>query len=387
MAYASLAWNDDGLNRVFAGATLGRRSRRLKTALAHCRGTSWNLRLLAVDAQTQPPPPVEPKRLAEVVSASVLELAERCRTAPTNIEVLGLDGFLTGGHSGPLCAWVAERTGVTVVSGFEHRDVAGGGRGGPLDPLADWFLFRSLKLTRLLIHLGPSLRITVLPAGQAPDEIICFDAGPCCDFLDGLVRDLSQSRYPFDPSGHFAVQGRCSDELVAKWASHPFLLRSPPRFLDDGDFGEEFRKSSLTFAAERGLSARDVLCSASHFVVRSLNESIDRWLPDRDGLDEVLVSGGGLWNGLLWKLMTDSLGSIPVSRIDKLRVPAEARRAVHAAIFAFLAMDNVPGNLPALSGAAGPRILGQITPGSPENWDRWVCNLADAFDEAPGRAA
>jgi anhydro-N-acetylmuramic acid kinase len=202
-----------------------------------------------------------------------------------------------------------------------------------------------------------------------------------------LVSELSQGRHPFDPSGHFAVQGRICEELISKWSSHPFLLRPPPKFLDGAAFTAEICPSSLLFARDKRLSARDVLCSANQFVVRNLQEAIHRFVPQSQSIDEVWVSGGGSWNGFLWKLLADGLAPIPVARTDEAGVPAEARRAIHAALLAFFTMENLPANIPVLSGAAHQRVLGQITPGSRENWDRWVCNLADCFELVSEQAA
>lgn len=387
MAYERLMWMEDPLKRVFCGVSVGNRTRRLKTALLHCRGDAWNLHPLAVDALTQPPPDPATGNVGAAISEAILELTRRCEIAACDIEAVGLEGLPHGQLPEDIASSVAERTGITVISGFASRDRASGGRGGPLEPLADWFLFRSARLTRLLIHLGAELRVTYLAANRPASDMVAFDVCSCCDFLDGFARALSQGRYDFDPSGHFGVQGRCCDGLVTKWASHPFLLRSPPKFISHDEFGAAFREDSLAFSSESALSARDVLCSACHFLVQSLAEAIHRWLPPRESLDEVLVSGGGLWNGLLWKLLVESFADKPIARIDKANIPSEARSAAHAALLAFFVTDNLPGHLPNLSGASGPRLLGHITPGSPDNWGRWITNLADTLDVVQTRAA
>lgn len=386
MPLESNGWGAEPAMRVFGGASLSERSGRLKTSLLRCRGESWGLRCLAVDALTLPAPKQVGTELAAAIADALGQLAQHCDVPLAAVDALGLDG-LPAGPTGPLAALVAERTGVTVAAGFSDRDHALGGRGGPLSPLPDWLLFRSSKLYRLLLHLGPTLLVTLLPPAERPSKILCFDAGPCCAFLDGLVCELSQNKVAFDPSGHFAVQGRISEELVNKWMSHPFLLRPPPKFLGSRDFDTSFRQASLAFAREHRLSARDVLCSANQFVVRVLRDALRRFLPSGFTVDEAWVSGGGTRNGFLWKLLRDGLAPLPVARTDEAGIPSEARPAIHAALLAYFTMENLPGNLPALSGAAAARILGQITPGSPENWDRWVCHLADRFDLHHERAA
>jgi anhydro-N-acetylmuramic acid kinase len=277
--------------------------------------------------------------------------------------------------------------GVTVVGGFPLRDEAAGGAGRPLTPIPDWFLFRSARQTRLLVHLGANLRVTWLSAGAPPTAAVCFDAGPCCDFLDGLAMDLSAGKLPFDPSGRFAVQGRCDEGLVQDWLSHPFLLLAPPRFVTADEFGPAFRQSSLAAARDRRISGRDLLCSANYFAVRALEEALRRFLPLGRRIDEVFVTGGGSWNGLLWKRLRETLHPLPVERSDKTGIPSEARGAIHAALLAYCTMENLPANVPALTGARRSVVLGQMSPGSAENWDRFICNIYDRFDDEESNQA
>lgn len=378
-------WTAEPVVRVFAGVARGRRSGRLKTAILRCRGDGWNLRVLHIDAVTSPALQGTQRDLARTICRAVVGLAGDAGVPLSAIDVLGLADVVDDVVQ--LAAEIAERTGVTVVTRFGERDRAVGGRGGPLSPAPDWILLHSPRSTRLLVHLGPSVQVTLLTAGGSPEDVLAFDAGPCADFLDALALRLSQGRYPFDPSGHFAVQGRQCEPLIEQWTSHPFLLKRPPRFLDPSAFDEAFIESSLTFAREQRLHAKDVLCSANHFVTRALRDAIRRLLPSATAPDEVIASGSGIKNGFLWKLAREACEPTPVRRTDDLGAPGEVLPAVHAALLAFLAMENLPGNIPRVTGASAFRVLGTIVPGSSVNWDRWVCNLADRFDAQIRRAA
>lgn len=387
MAIEAKGWGTDLVTRLFAGVSVGARSGRLKAALLRCRGEGWSLRCLTVDAITLPPPPPSPIPLAEAISDALVSLSRHCELPLGAIDVVGLARWRADGDNSFVASLVAERTGITVVGDFDLADRAKGGRGGPLSPLPDWFLFRSVRSRRLVLQLGATLRATVLAPGEAPSTLACFDAGPCGEFLDGLCQDLSLGRYPFDPGGRFAVQGRVADALVAQWLSHPFLLRPPPKFLASGDFGPELRQTSLAYARENHLSARDILRSANQFVVAALAEAIRRFIPQTKTPDEIWVSGGGAWNGLLWKLLHEAFDPIPVGRSDEVGIPSEALRSVRAALLAYCAMEYLPANVPAITGARQPTVLGQITPGSLENWDRWIINLAERFDLRENQAA
>ncbi len=211
-----------------------------------------------------------------------------------------------------------------------------------------------------------------------PRDLVSFDVGPGNHFLNQFVHRLSQGKYAFDPSGHFAVQGQQDEEILSHWSSHPFLLQSPPRILDDQAFGESFIESSLAMARERRRAAKDLLCTACHFVARCLNEALTRFVPEPSPADEVFLVGGGMRNGLVRKMIEETLAPRQIRPSIDVGVPEEIRPAAHAALFAYMAMENLP---------VGARALGAIVPGSTAHWDRWVCNLADRFDTDARRAA
>lgn len=388
MAIESSLWTNSPSVRVFGGAAIGERSGRLKVALVRCSGDGWNVRVLRTDAVTLPLLDSANGKaigLAKAIGQAIVSLAGQVDVPLAAIDSLGLD--MLRGHSAELAHDIAERTGLTVVTCFSDRDRAVGGRGHPLSPVADWILYGTTRLTRLLVHLGPSVQLTMLVAGKPAANVVCFDAGPGSDFLDALTNRLSSGRYPFDPTGHFAVQGHQSEELIAQWLSHPFLVHPIPRFVDRDTFEADFLESSIAFAQERRLGAKDLLCSANHFVSRAIQDAVRRLLPGQPVVHEVIVSGGGIRNGLLWKLLNEALAGLAIRRTDDLGIPAEVRTAVHAALLGLLAMENLPGNVPSVTGASAYRVLGAIIPGSQSNWDRWVCNLADRFDSEARRAA
>jgi hypothetical protein len=82
----------------------------------------------------------------------------------------------------------------------------------------------------------------------------------------------------------------------------------------------------------------------------------------------------------LWKLLCEQFEPLELLATDRVGVPGEALRALHAAMLGYCVIENLPANVPAVTGAAGPRILGSITPGDDAHWDQWVCSLADRLD-------
>jgi anhydro-N-acetylmuramic acid kinase len=273
-------------------------------------------------------------------------------------------------------AVVAERCGVTTVSDFRSRDVAAGGDGVPVSALAECLLFQDASEARLLIHLGGVARVVYLPAGGDLAGVCGFEAGPCNGLLDGLIRHLTGGKASVDTGGRHAVQGHCLEPLVESWMALPCLEQRPPRPLAWSAFGDEFIAQAVAQARELGGGPLDLLCTATHFVARTVLRAVRHALPAGETFRRVLLSGGGVRNGLLWRLLEQGLAGVSVVRTDEAGVPAVAREAVISAVLAALTLDAEPGNVPAATGAAGPRLLGSLTPGSPANWSRCLAWMA-----------
>ena len=269
---------------------------------------------------------------------------------------------------------LAERTGVTTIGDFRSRDVVVGGQGFPLTPLVDYLLFHDPREHRILIHLGGVGTVLSLPAERNARALVGFQAAPCTILLDGMMRLLTGGREPYDAGGKHAVQGCCIEPLLERWLAHPFLQKKPPKSLSRQEFGEDFLNQGVQFARANYRNLHDVLCTATHFVARALGEAVQRFVAKAP--QRVLLSGGGVRNGLLWRLLEQHLAPLPVEKIDAYGIPAEARKAVAFAGLAALTMDGVPVNLPSATGAAGPRLLGSFTPGSSTNWAHCLAWMA-----------
>jgi anhydro-N-acetylmuramic acid kinase len=278
-------------------------------------------------------------------------------------------------------AVLAERTGVAVISEYAWRDLASGGQGGPLTPLSDAVLFRDPTEHRLLIHLGAMAHIVFLPAGNSDQELSAWQAGPGTALLDSLVQYLTGGKERVDAGGKYAVQGRLIPELFERWTNHPFLRRKPPKLAQRSNFAEEFARNTIVLAQQKNWQPFDLLCTANHLVAWALAESVRRWLPSLPQVQRLLLSGAGVRNGLIWRLLEEHFPGIPMSRIDSLGVPAEGKEALDAALLASFTLDAVAANIPSITGATGARVLGNITPGSASNWSRCLRWMAGQEEE------
>jgi anhydro-N-acetylmuramic acid kinase len=161
---------------------------------------------------------------------------------------------------------------------------------------------------------------------------------------------------------------------VDRWLMHPWLQKKPPKSVARQEFGDEFLNHAVQYARQMHRNLHDLLCSAAHFVARAIVQALRRFISPAP--ERVLLSGGGVRNGLLWSLLAQHLAPVPLEKTDVYGIPAEARKAVAFAGLAALTMDGVPANLPGATGASGPRLLGSFTPGSSTNWAHCLAWMA-----------
>ncbi|MFO0877918.1 MAG: anhydro-N-acetylmuramic acid kinase [Gemmataceae bacterium] len=388
------------MQRWIIGLASGTSADGVDAALLAVRGVGLEMRLEKLQALHQPLSPelremvrrldgaggCEPRQigrlhrlLGETFAAAARSVADAAGLALSRVQVVGcaghtagleIEGRFPGLLSLGMPAVIAERTGVTVVSDYRARDLAAGGQGVPLGALPDHILYRHPTEGRLMLHLGGIARVVYLPPACRLHEVTGFEAGPCNILLDTLVRHLTGGREGYDPGGKHAVQGRCLEPLLQSWLAHPSLQRRPPRSLPRQAFGEEFTHRALEQLQAHQGSLHDLLCTATHFVARSISASLRRYLPASVRLDRVFLSGGGVRNGFLLHLLQQQFSSVPFGKTDDLGVPAEQRKAVSHGLLAALTLDGVPGNAPSATGAAASRLLGSLTPGSSANWAR-----------------
>lgn len=350
---------------------------------------------VAGSARVPVPPPVgDARRVGDALAQAARQAAFAANLDFRSAQVAGFLGRTpllpastsSEGHATP-ADWVAEQTGLTVVGGFRGRDAAAGGTAHLITPAADFVLFRDAAEDRVLVHLGAVTSVVLLPAGGKVSAVVGFEAGPGNRLLDDITHLGTRGRDSCDSGGKKAVQGRCLDDLLANWLSHPHFARRPPKALPRAAFGTTFLTESFEHARAAGATLHDLLCTATHFVARCVGDGVRRWVPARDGVPRrVFVSGGGVRNGFLWKLLERQFDGAEVCRLDALGVPAGGRNAAAAAVLAALTLDGVAGNLPLLTGAAGGRLIGTLVPGDERNWAAvaaWVARQTSPYLTLP----
>ncbi|SAK83759.1 anhydro-N-acetylmuramic acid kinase [Caballeronia catudaia] len=254
-------------------------------------------------------------------------------------------------------ALLAEMTSIDVVADFRSRDVAAGGQGAPLVPAFHATVFGAANETRVVCNLGGISNITILAANG---EVRGFDCGPANALIDEWAFRHTQRAY--DDGGQFAAQGRISQTLLNALLDEPFFDLAPPKSTGRDLFNPAWMDAKL--AAFASLAPADVQATLTALTATTVAREIARHAPDTRA---VYVCGGGARNPVLMQMLQqaladNSMASVPVMTTEALGVPPQQ---VEAFAFAWLAMRCVarePGNLPAVTGAAGERVLGAVYP-------------------------
>jgi len=248
---------------------------------------------------------------------------------------------------------LAEATGIDVIADFRRRDMAAGGQGAPLVPAFHADRFRSPHADRVILNIGGMANITLLPAD--PDALISgFDTGPGNILMDACIQHHCQQ--PFDKHGAWAASGTVSQALLARLLSDSYFAAPPPKSTGRERFNSEWLASHQASCRDAILAA-DLQATLLELTARSIAQE----LQPRPAA-EVYVCGGGAHNNALLQRLQVLLGDRLITTTSALGLDPDW---VEATAFAWLAkrfMDRLPGNLPAVTGARGPRILGALYP-------------------------
>ncbi|MGW8991966.1 anhydro-N-acetylmuramic acid kinase [Streptomyces zhihengii] len=250
-------------------------------------------------------------------------------------------------------AWIAEATGLPVVSGFRPRDVAAGGQGAPLVSLVDVLWLRSRPGVSVALNLGGIANLTAVPTAGEP---VAFDTGPGNALMDAAVTELTGGRRTYDEDGALAAAGRVHEPLLARLSGDPYYRLPPPRTT-----GKELFHIGHVRRALEGVgpvAPADLLATLTALTARTVAAAV-RPL----GAAEVIASGGGTRNPVLMGMLRAELGGTALVTSDTLGLPAAAKEALAFAVLGFLTAHGVAGTLPSCTGARGARILGSLTPG------------------------
>ena len=304
--------------------------------------------------------------LARVYAGVVEDLLHKADVPATRVRAIGAHGqtvrhrpheFDATGYTIQLNnpALLAELSGIDVVADFRSRDVAAGGQGAPLVPAFHRAVFGRPHETVAVLNIGGIGNVTVL---LAEGMTLGFDCGPGNALMDHWCqRNLGR---PFDEGGAWAASGAVIERLLRALQAEPFFTKPPPKSTGRDLFNSSWLEMQLHgMPSVAGLRPEDVQATLVELTAWACCGAIVTSAP---WVRSVLVCGGGALNGYLMERLAARLSGVVVAPTDSAGLAATQ---VEAAAFAWLAkalVDRQPGNLTAVTGAAGPRVLGALYP-------------------------
>jgi anhydro-N-acetylmuramic acid kinase len=317
------------------------------------------------------------RRLAELNRSLGRRFAEACLAAiassglrPEHIDLVGSHGQTVYHHSrvpgAERCGLqlgdgdeIAELTGLPVVSDFRARDIAAGGEGAPITPIADLELFRAFGPhgRRAVLNLGGIANLTVLD--DSPERLLGFDVGPANALLDRLARRATNGQLSFDVDGRLAAAGQVNKPLLERLlAEDSFLKRPPPKSTGFEMYGDAMLDD---LEQRHGRMYADLLATAAEFTAQAIARAMSALLDKDRQPAEVIIAGGGTLNPDLMRRLAVAVAPRVVTRSDELGVPALAREAMSFAILAHRTILGLPSTWPGTTGARHPVVLGKLS--------------------------
>ncbi|GAA3118634.1 anhydro-N-acetylmuramic acid kinase [Streptomyces rameus] len=250
-------------------------------------------------------------------------------------------------------AWIAEATGLPVVSDLRSRDVAAGGQGAPLVAMTDTLLLSALPGNPAALNLGGIANVTVLASGAEP---LAFDTGPANALLDAAVQHFTRGAAAYDEGGRRAAVGRVSPELLRVLLDDPYYRRDAPKTTGKERFHLPYLQRALD--AVPVPATDDVLATLTRLTAVTVADACRA-----HGVTQLVVSGGGTRNPVLMRMIAEELPGVPLRLSDALGLPSDAKEALAFAVLGFLTVHGLPGAFPSGTGARRAALLGSITPG------------------------
>lgn len=305
--------------------------------------------------------------LGEAFAAAAKKALRRARLTPGKVDLIGSHGQTlahlprgVGRIPSTLqvgeASVIAQRTGIPTVSDFRVADMAAGGEGAPLVPYADWVMFRKPGAWRGLLNVGGIANLSVV--GSRLEDTLAFDTGPGNMMLDVVTRRITRGAMAYDKDGQLAARGKVDPTLLAALLRHPFLRKKPPKSTGREMFGEAFVEPLWK---KHGRAPLNLLATLTAFTVESIARAFETSVFPTRPIEALYVSGGGARNPLLLGGLHRRLSPLPVKTLDTLGFPEGAKEAACFALLASEWLSGQPQNVPVVTGAKRPVVLGKLS--------------------------
>ena len=250
--------------------------------------------------------------------------------------------------------WIAESTGIPVLSNIRSRDVAAGGHGAPLVSLIDQMMFGDSPTAVGALNLGGISNITVTGRGLTP---VAYDIGPANGLMDAALQAHSEGRKKFDKDAAIAQRGEVNIEILREMLKEPYYQVPPPKSTGKELFHLPYIKSY--FGEMINWKIEDVIRTLLELTVETVAIEVDRFK-----LKNLYIHGGGSANPLMMRRLQERLPECRVEPMSVLGLDPRQKEAATFALIGYLTWFGLPGAVASCTGASGARVLGSITPGA-----------------------
>ena len=307
-------------------------------------------RLMALDVQ-----------LGKSFAEAVKQLINKANIKKENIVAIGSHGqtirhLPTAEHPSTLqiadANIIAEKTGITTIADFRRRDMAAGGQGAPLVPAFHEKIFRNNQKNRVILNLGGIANITILPSDKNK-AVTGFDTGPSNTLMNHWIQQQQNKSY--DEGGQWASTGKINQDFLDELLNDDYFKLTPPKSTGTEYFNPSWLTAKLSMFPF--IAAEDVQASLCAFAATTIKDAIKLYASKAE---EIIICGGGVHNHFLLEQLRQLLPNIKINSSVEHGLDPDY---IEATAFAWLAkqtMEHKPGNLPDVTGANRPVILGGV---------------------------
>lgn len=310
--------------------------------------------------------------LGELYTQAVFQICEKANFKVTDVDLVGCHGQTIYHHpqvevmdginvsstfqigEGSV---IAKKTGIVTINDFRVGDMALGGLGAPLVPYPEFLLYRSHEKNIALQNIGGIGNVTILPAGCSLLDVYAFDTGPGNMVMDGVIHYLTDGAQSYDVNGEIAGKGHVDEAFLSSLLEDPYFKLVPPKTTGREYFGKAYVEAFIEAGRLRGLSDEDLVCNATALTAKSITLSY-KWFVTHP-IDQVIIGGGGSYNETLIKMLKSELIAKVITH-EEYGLNSDAKEAIAIAILANETIHGHPSNVPSVTGALQPTILGKI---------------------------
>ena len=271
----------------------------------------------------------------------------------------------------PICDPVslAEICGINVVDAFPVRDLMVGGNGQGIDALPTWLLMADRSETvareaKLIFSIGQTSQATFLPASDGLDSELPnlkVASGPGISILKNVVAAVSGgSQLTSDDLVNLYVDGKTDEQILLQLQT----------------ISDQEKLASAVTAICSDSSLADLVRTTIVFIVDAISDAINN-LGIKLGNGNVQIDCLPELAGIFVNQFQSRWANVGVRGLDFKGLKCGNLSAATTAFLGLACVDQLPVNVPWVTGASCQKILGRLSPGTPSNWRRLLCEMAD----------